>query len=105
MLFRGSEQNFSNANFTKLVVNQGPTLHMIKSEHDNVFGGCAFEKYPSKGFKADDKAFVFQLHPNQVQFEIRQNSDSRTCALGYDSNGLSFFGHGADFLIYDPSKN
>jgi hypothetical protein len=49
MLFRGSEQNFSNANFTKLVVNQGPTLHMIKSEHDNVFGGCAFEKYPSKG--------------------------------------------------------
>ena len=59
MLFRGSEQNFSNANFTKLVVNQGPTLHIIKSEHDYVFGGCAFEKYPSKDNIPDDKAFVF----------------------------------------------
>ena len=61
MLFRGSEQNFSNANFTKLVVNQGPTLHIIKSEHDYVFGGCAFEKYPSpsKDDIPDDKAFVF----------------------------------------------
>ena len=42
-------------------MNQGPTLHIIKSEHDNVFGGCAFEKYPSKekDYIPDDKAFVF----------------------------------------------
>ena len=61
MLFRGSEQNFSNANFAKLVVNQGPTLHIIKSDLDYVFGGCAFEKYPSKekDYIPDDKAFVF----------------------------------------------
>jgi hypothetical protein len=48
----------------KLVGNQGPTLHIIKSEHDHLFGGCAFEKYPNpkNGYnedKQDDKAFLF----------------------------------------------
>ena len=37
----------------RLVGNQGPTLHIIKSEHDHLFGGCAFEKYPTKGNKQD----------------------------------------------------
>jgi hypothetical protein len=55
----------------KLVGGQGPTLHIIKSEHDYVFGGCAFEKYPTKQYecKQDDKAFLFQLHPNQVMLK------------------------------------
>ena len=68
MLFRGSEQNFTNANFVRLVGNQGPTLHIVKSEHGYLFGGVAFEKYPSKDQenKEDAKAFLFQLHPNQV---------------------------------------
>ena len=55
----------------KLVGNQGPTLHIIKSEHDHLFGGCAFESYPNKHQenKQDDKAFLFQLHPNQVMLK------------------------------------
>ena len=58
----------------KLVGNQGPTLHIIKSEHDHIFGGCAFEKYPNRKNgnnedKQDDKAFLFQLHPNQVMLK------------------------------------
>ena len=66
LLYKGSEQEFTNANFVKLVGGQGPTLHIIKSEHDHVFGGCAFEKYPSGSSenKQDDKAFLYQLHPN-----------------------------------------
>jgi hypothetical protein len=48
-----------------LVGNQGPTLHIIKSEHDYLFGACAFEKYPSNPEKKtevtmpDDKAFLY----------------------------------------------
>jgi hypothetical protein len=40
---------------------QGPTLHLIQSEHDYLFGGCAFEKYPAQHGedKKDDKAFLF----------------------------------------------
>ena len=61
LLFRGSEQDFSNANFTRLVGNQAPTLHVVKSEHDHIFGGCAFEKYPTGNGtnKLDDKSFLF----------------------------------------------
>jgi hypothetical protein len=61
LLFRGSEQDFSNANFTRLVKDQAPTLHVGKSEHDHIFGGCAFEKYPTRDGtgKIDDKSFLF----------------------------------------------
>jgi hypothetical protein len=68
LLYRGSEQEFTHANFVRLVGNQGPTLHIVKTEHDYLFGGVGFEKYPSKHGenKEDAKAFLFQLHPNQV---------------------------------------
>jgi hypothetical protein len=43
-----------------------------KNEHDYLFGGCAFEKYPTKHneSKQDDKAFLFQLHPNKIKLKI-----------------------------------
>jgi hypothetical protein len=65
LLYRGSEQKFTSENFLKLVGKQGPTLHLIQSEHDYLFGGCAFEKYPSKNCESikDDKAFLFKIHP------------------------------------------
>lgn len=46
LLYRGSEQEFNGTKFVRLVENQGPTLHIIKSKHDYLFGGVAFEKYP-----------------------------------------------------------
>lgn len=70
LLYRGSEQNFTHDNFRVKVGNQRPTLHIVKSEHDYIFGGCAFEKYPNRQnglsdeYKEDGKAFLFQLHPN-----------------------------------------
>ena len=83
LLYRGSEQDFTSANFVKLVGGQGPTLHIIKSEHDHVFGGCAFEKYPnrqngSNEDKHDDKAFLFQLHPNQVMLKNTLHANYKT---------------------------
>ena len=74
LLYRGSEQEFSDANFIRIVGNRGPTLHIVKSEHDYLFGGVAFNKYPILGIKEDAKAFLFQLHPNQVQIKNRQDS-------------------------------
>ncbi len=61
LLFRGSEQDFSFNSFTRFVGNKGPTLHVVKSENDYIFGGCAFETYPTGGNtnKRDDKAFLF----------------------------------------------
>ncbi len=94
LLYRGSEQEFSNANFQRLVANQQPTLHIIKSEHDHIFGGCAFEKYPTAGEKRDDKAFLFQTHPNQVRLKNRLDPNSQNCAIRSWNDSLSCFGYG-----------
>ncbi len=61
LLYRGSDNGFSYEDFNRLVGNQGPTLHVVKSEHDYIFGGCAFEKYPTGDGtnKRDDKSFLF----------------------------------------------
>ena len=109
MLYRGSEQDFSHANFVKLVGGQGPTLHIIKSEHDHVFGGCAFEKYPkcqngNYENKQDDKAFLFQLHPNQVMLKNKLDASYKPYAIRCYSESLSMFGYGVDLRIYE-TKN
>ena len=105
MLYRGSEQEFSHANFVKLVGNQGPTLHIIKSEHDHLFGGCAFEKYPQPSEnKQDDKAFLFQLQPNQIMLKNTLHASYKGEAIRCWSDGLSMFGNGVDLRIYE-TKN
>jgi hypothetical protein len=109
MLYRGSEQEFSHANFVRLVGNQGPTLHIIKSEHDHLFGGCAFEKYPNRQNgndenKQDDKAFLFQLHPNQVMLKNTLHASYKPYAIQCYSESLSMFGGGVDLRIYE-TKN
>ena len=106
LLYRGSEQEFSNANFQRLVGNQQPTLHIIKSEHDHIFGGCAFEKYPTKNVdKRDDKAFLFQTHPNQVRLKNRLDPIYLNAAIRSDSGSLSFFGNGPTLTIYEKNNS
>ena len=105
MLYRGSEQEFSQANFVRLVGTQGPTLHIIKSEHDHLFGGCAFEKYPNRQNdsdedKEDDKAFLFQLHPNQVMLKNTLDASYKPYAIRCYNDSLSMFGYGTDLRIY-----
>ena len=105
LLYRGSEQEFSNANFQRLVGNQQPTLHIIKSEHDHIFGGCAFEKYPTRGAsKRDDKAFLFQTHPNQVRLKNRLEPNRQNAAIRSYNENLSYFGNGADIKIYEKNS-
>jgi hypothetical protein len=106
MLYRGSEQEFSHANFVKLVGGQGPTLHIIKSEHDHLFGGCAFEKYPngSNENKQDDKAFLFQLHPNQVMLKNTLHATYKGSAIRCWYDSLSMFGYGTDLYIRETKS-
>ena len=66
-------------------------LHIIKSEHDHLFGGCAFEKYPNKDNedKQDDKAFLFQLHPNQIMLKNTIDANYKGFATICRSDSLS----------------
>jgi hypothetical protein len=65
MLYRGTDHAFSTAKFHEIVGDKSHTLHVIKSEHNHVFGGVAFEKWPvnENSCKHDDEAFLFRLHP------------------------------------------
>jgi hypothetical protein len=107
LLYRGSEQKFSNANFQRLVGNQQPTLHIIKSEHYHIFGGCAFEKYPTGESvnKRDDKAFLFKTHPNQVRLKNRLIPSSQNSAIRSYNNSLSTFGSGPTLRIYEKNSS
>ena len=71
-----------------------------------MFGGCAFEKYPSGSseYKHDDKAFLFQLHPNQVMLKNRLDATYKQYAIWHYSNSLSMFGSGPALRIYE-AKN
>ena len=86
---------------------QGPTLHIIKSEHDYVFGGCAFEKYPNRHHeeKQDDKAFLFQLHPNQIMLKNTLNDSHKAHALRCWNDSLSLFGNCAALNIKAGNGN
>ena len=68
-----------------------------------MFGGCAFEKYPNKHGenKQDDKAFLFQLHPNQVMLKNTLNASYKDAAIRCYSGSLSMFGYGVDLRIYE----
>jgi hypothetical protein len=69
-----------------------------------VFGGCAFEKYPTSGNKHDDKAFLFQLHPNQVMLKNTLNPTYKNHALMCNSGSLSIFGYNYTFIIKEPKN-
>ncbi len=90
----------------ELVGNQGPTLHIIKNEHDYLFGGCAFEKYPAKDgeSKHDDKAFLFQLYPNQIKLKNKIDATYKQYAIRCYSDYLSLFG-GNDMHIRASSSS
>jgi BTB/POZ domain-containing protein KCTD9 len=51
--------------FHKMCDNRGPTLSVIKSEHDYIFGGYTEEPWYEKRescYRKDPKAFIFSDH-------------------------------------------
>ena len=55
--------------------------------------------------KRDDKAFLFQTHPNQVRLKNRLDPSYQDCAIRSDISSLSVFGWGADVKIYEKNNN
>ncbi len=106
MLFRGSKDKFDSYLFEHLVGEKGPTLHIVKSEHNYLFGGCNFTSYPRRyvhksrtkniyiepNEREDPKAFLFQLLPNQIKLKNKQDSFYKNKAVRIEDNFLSLFG-------------
>ena len=63
LIYKGSVNGFKAEAFHKYVDNQGPTLSIIKSERQQIFGGYTDISWTSnKGFKnGDGNSFIFSL--------------------------------------------
>lgn len=77
----------------------------MKSEHDFIFGGFASVAYPPREYGTnidveDSKAFLFQLHPNQIKLANKQDDKYKMQAIRCYTGCLSLFGGGSDLLIH-----
>lgn len=60
LLYRGSRDGFTHKAFHSLCDNQGPTIILIRSSQEQVFGGYASVSWNSEGEKfGDGKSFLF----------------------------------------------
>ena len=83
LLYRGTRDGFHANDFHSKCDNQGATLTIIKSEHNQVFGAFTSQSWKSNkdnfNFVMDDSAFIFKIVTDhngnyQVQhFNINQN--------------------------------
>jgi hypothetical protein len=76
LLWKGSRDGFKAATFHTKCNNQGPTLTVIKSQHDKVFGGFTSVPWTSAGAcKQDSTAFIYSL-TRMEKYAKQLNSDS-----------------------------
>ena len=76
LLWKGSTDGFGEATFHTKCDKQGPTLTVIKSQHDRVFGG--FTSVPwtgSREYKKDTTAFIYSL-THGGKYAQQRNDDS-----------------------------
>ena len=72
LLYRASIDGFHWKDFHKKVDNKGPTLTLIKSENDKVFGAYRTVNFNlSESKYKDDNAFIFSLSKMSVHKPYR----------------------------------
>ena len=110
LLYRASENNYSSSKFHELCDGHGPTITIIRSNFDNIFGGYTNVKWKPLQIKeswgADKNAFLFLIRSNdskvehpklfniiQKQFAVCHSNKERKCGPA--------FGGGCDLRISD----
>jgi hypothetical protein len=62
LLYKATRDTFSSYTMHQMIDNKGPTVGIIKSEHNKVFGGyCEIDWKPDGAWKPDPKAFIFSM--------------------------------------------
>lgn len=86
LLFKASRDGFNRSSFHKLCDQKGPTLTVIKSQHDKIFGGYVSKDWASNGEHVEDlNSFIFSLSENK-KYE-RTSGTSMYCG---SDNGVWF---------------
>ena len=96
LLWKGTRDGFKAATFHSKCDKKGPTLTVIKSQHDKVFGGFTSESWGFAGTgdpqsKKDHTAFIYSL--TRKGKYAQQRNDNSICdnsgygpIFGYDGN-------------------
>lgn len=95
LLWKGSRDGFKAATFHSMCNNKGPTVTVIKSEHDKVFGGFTSESWGFAGtgnyqYKHDPTAFIYSLtNKGKYAQQLNQNSilDYHNCGPVFGLDG------------------
>ena len=95
LIFKMSENGNQSEDFHKYCDNQGPTLTLIKTINNKIFGGFTPLNWKNKGFWIRDlnnQTFVFSLYMKKKYKSINENSDGIFCFDIYGPNfGGSYF--------------
>ena len=97
LLYKGTKDGFKCSSFHSLCDNKGPTLTIIKSHSDKIFGGFINDSWHSKGiYTYSKKSFLFSLDKKE-KYEHKESIKSQSF-YGNSGYGMTF-GGGHDIYI------
>lgn len=96
LLFSADENGISASDFHEKCDNKYPTLTIIKSDNDCIFGGFTFLPWDkSNDYKEDDPtAFVFSLDKKK-----KFDCNNQNCVIYCHQSNLATFGGGCDIYV------
>jgi hypothetical protein len=91
---RGSVEGYQSNYFHNVCDGKGPTLTVVQSEHEQIFGGYTSVPWSRNiAYYPDLSAFLFQLNKMTLHFPYR----NKECAVRHHSGCLTTFGGGFGF--------
>ncbi|CAF0958556.1 unnamed protein product [Adineta steineri] len=108
LIYKATRDGFSASAFHSRCDNKGPTISIIQSNNNYIFGGYTSIAWTSsQKYQNDETAFLFTLtNPHNIpptKYTIR--SDHTTHAIYDDSRCGPRFGSGTDICIYDSNNS
>ena len=92
-IFKMSENGTTSEDFHKYCDNKGPTLILIKTTKNKIFGGFTPLNWKNKGFwikDSNNRTFIFSLNSKKKYKLLTENSDGIFC---FDIFGPNFGGY------------
>ena len=106
LLYRGSINGFSADKWHKYSDNNGPTITLILTEYDHIFGGYTSIPWNNNGsgYKTDKHAFLFSINPAIKIYSFKENYSNGKCAV-YHANTLGCWFGNNTFVMHKYYKN
>jgi len=100
-LFVASKDGDTSSVFHSKCDNQGPTVVLVQTTSDAVFGGYTDGNWKHKGYVASSTSFLFRLRPSTAKYPIK--SSRKGYAIYAHSSYGPTFGSGHDLYIVNKA--